>query len=220
MLHVPSAITCSDLTVPGLPGFEEASKYGVGRANVNHLGALLQRANQEQARAGFVLVFLFSNLLLRLIDLHTEPTRSLSSSQSASLPRKSTLAWHCLQGLQLLQPNKGSLPQPKLTFSLFFCSIGHWPLRQSFCSKKSIDLHLAPCTSRCHGGVHCSLIDIDRKLSGSGYTFTSLESSTLQFCGEYQKRKASCPIPSLQLLCLELGGWEDPARVPRLTDNN
>ena len=38
----------------------------------------LQRANQEQARARFVLVFLFSNLLFRLIDLHTEPTRSLT----------------------------------------------------------------------------------------------------------------------------------------------
>ncbi|KAK1782591.1 hypothetical protein QBC45DRAFT_402005 [Copromyces sp. CBS 386.78] len=39
--------------------------------------------------------------------------------------------------------------------SLFSCSIRHWPLRQSFCSKKSIDLHLAPGTFRCHGFHVC-----------------------------------------------------------------
>ena len=50
MLHVPSTITCSDLTVPD-PGLRtrEASMYGVGRRNVNHLGA---RAAESKSGTG------------------------------------------------------------------------------------------------------------------------------------------------------------------------
>ncbi|KAK3399035.1 hypothetical protein B0T20DRAFT_189468 [Sordaria brevicollis] len=89
------------------PSFErriQAPKYGVGRTNVNHLGALAAESKSGTGTGGICSRFSIF-LLLRLIDLHTtEPTRSVtclladnvpkSSHEHQHLPTQSTLAWH------------------------------------------------------------------------------------------------------------------------------